>query len=95
MDETEAQVSIDLSGRPYFVFKGEFPREAVGGLATELVPHFFRSLSDSLAAALHVTVQGENTHHMVEACFKSFGRALRQALRVEGSSLPTTKGVLA
>ncbi len=95
MDETEAKVSIDLSGRPYFVFSGEFPRAEVGGLATELVPHFFRSFADALAAALHLEVRGENTHHMVEACFKSTGRALRQAVRVEGNSLPSTKGTLA
>ncbi|MEQ8206308.1 MAG: bifunctional histidinol-phosphatase/imidazoleglycerol-phosphate dehydratase HisB [Woeseia sp.] len=95
MDETEAKVSIDLSGRPYFVFDGNFPRAEVGGLATELVPHFFRSLADALAAALHIEVRGENTHHMVEACFKSTGRALRQAVRIEGDSLPSTKGMLA
>lgn len=95
MDETEAQVSLDLSGRPYFVFDGTFPRSEVGGLATELVPHFFRSLSEALRAALHITVRGDNCHHMVEACFKSTGRTLRQACRVEGDSLPSTKGVLA
>ena len=66
----------------------------VGGLPTELVPHFFRSLADSLGAAVHVCVQGENTHHMVEACFKGTGRALRQAVRIEGSELPSSKGVL-
>ncbi len=95
MDETEAQVSLDLSGRPYFVFEGEFPRPAVGELATELVPHFFRSLADALGAALHVRVRGENAHHMVEACFKATGRALRQAVRIESETLPSTKGVLA
>ncbi|MBT8085875.1 MAG: bifunctional histidinol-phosphatase/imidazoleglycerol-phosphate dehydratase HisB [Woeseia sp.] len=94
MDETEAQVSIDLSGRPFFVFDGEFPRADVGGLPTELVPHFFRSLADALGAAIHITVRGENAHHMVEACFKATGRALRRAIRVEGESLPTTKGML-
>jgi len=95
MDETEAQVSLDLSGRPYFVFEGEFPRPAVGELATELVPHFFRSFADALGAALHVRVRGENAHHMVESCFKATGRALRQAVRVESESLPSTKGMLA
>ncbi len=95
MDETEARVSVDLSGRPYFVFDGEFPRQSVGELATELVPHFFRSLADALGAALHLEVRGENTHHMVEACFKATGRALRQAVRREGDSLPSTKGMLA
>jgi len=95
MDESEARVSIDLSGRSCLVFDGEFPRPQVGGLATELVPHFFKSLADSLGAALHVKVRGDNTHHMVEACFKSVGRALRQALRREGNDLPSTKGTLA
>jgi len=58
------------------------------------VPHFFRSLADSLGAALHISVQGENTHHMIEACFKGVGRALRQAVRVEGTELPSSKGSL-
>jgi imidazoleglycerol-phosphate dehydratase / histidinol-phosphatase len=94
MDETRVQVAIDLSGRPYAVFEGRFPRTEVGGLATELVPHFFRSLGETLGAAIHVSVTGANTHHMVEACFKGVGRALRQAFRREGSELPSTKGVL-
>ncbi len=94
MDEARAQVAIDLSGRAYSVFEGKFGRESVGGLPTELVPHFFRSLADSLGAAVHVSVQGENTHHMVEACFKATGRALRQAVRLEGTELPSSKGVL-
>ncbi len=94
MDEAQAQVGIDLGGRPYFVFDGEFAREHVGGLPTELVPHFFRSVADTLGAAIQIRVAGENTHHMVEACFKGFARALRQALVREGSELPSTKGTL-
>jgi imidazoleglycerol-phosphate dehydratase/histidinol-phosphatase len=94
MDEAEAQVALDISGRPYFVWEGRFNRERVGDLPTELVPHFFRSLAESLGAALHVAVRGENTHHMIEACFKGVGRSLRQAIRLEGNELPTTKGVL-
>jgi imidazoleglycerol-phosphate dehydratase/histidinol-phosphatase len=94
MDEARAQVAIDLSGRAYFVFEGKFPRDQVGGLPSELVPHFFRSLSETLGAAIHVSVTGENTHHMIEGCFKGVGRALRQAFRREGDELPTTKGVL-
>ncbi len=94
MDESRAQVAIDLSGRPFAVFEGKFSRERIGGLPTELVPHFFRSLAESLGAAIHVSVTGENSHHMVEACFKAVGRALRQALRREGEELPSTKGVL-
>ena len=94
MDESESKVSLDLSGRAFFVFNGEFPREQVGGLPTELVKHFFHTLSDSLGAALHIDISGENTHHMVEACFKSVGRSLRQAIRLEGNELPSTKGTL-
>jgi len=94
MDEAQAAVAIDLGGRPFMVFEGEFSREAVGGLPTELVPHIFRSLSDTLAAAIHVSVKGDNDHHKIEACFKATGRALRQAIRIEGTELPSTKGTL-
>lgn len=94
MDESQARVALDLSGRSAFVFAGDFPRDRVGEMSTEMVEHFFRSLADSLAAALHISVDGENTHHMVEACFKAVGRCLRQAIRVEGEELPTTKGTL-
>jgi imidazoleglycerol-phosphate dehydratase/histidinol-phosphatase len=94
MDEAEAQVAVDLSGRAYFQFEGQFGREQIGQLPTELVPHFFRSLADALGCALHLSVRGENTHHQIEACFKGVGRALRPALRREGNELPTTKGVL-
>jgi imidazoleglycerol-phosphate dehydratase / histidinol-phosphatase len=94
MDESEAKVSLDLSGRSWFVFKGDFPREQVGGLPTELVAHFFRSFADSLGASLHIEVLGDNAHHMVEACFKAVGRTLRQAIRRGGDEMPSTKGVL-
>jgi imidazoleglycerol-phosphate dehydratase/histidinol-phosphatase len=94
MDEAQARVALDLAGRAVFRFDGEFPREAVGELPTEMVVHFFRSLSDSLAAALHISVDGENTHHIVEACFKATGRALRQAKTRVGTELPSTKGTL-
>ena len=94
MDEAEAQVALDLSGRPYFVWEGRFNRERVGELPTELVPHFFRSLAESLGAALHISVRGDNTHHMIESCFKGVGRSLRQAIRLEGSEIPSSKGTL-
>jgi len=94
MDETLVQIAIDLSGRGYFVFEGKFNREHVGQLPTELVPHFFRSLAESLGAAINIKVTGENTHHMVEACFKGVGRTFRQAFRIEGTELPSSKGVL-
>jgi len=94
MDESLAQIAIDLSGRGYFVFEGKFNRDAVGQLPTELVPHFFRSLAESLGAAINIKVTGENTHHMVEACFKGLGRTFRQAFRIEGTELPSSKGIL-
>ncbi|HKQ81970.1 MAG TPA: bifunctional histidinol-phosphatase/imidazoleglycerol-phosphate dehydratase HisB [Steroidobacteraceae bacterium] len=94
MDEALVQVAIDLSGRPYFVFEGTFGRDTVGQLPTELVPHFFRSLGEKLGAAINIQVQGENTHHMVEACFKGMGRTLRQAFAITGRELPSTKGTL-
>lgn len=95
MDEAAADARLDLSGRAHFVFEGAFPRERVGGLPTELVPHFFRSCCDALGANLHLSVRGDNAHHMVEACFKVVARCLRQAVRRDGDTLPTTKGVLA
>lgn len=95
MDEAQAQVALDLSGRAYFTFDGKFDREFVGEMPTELVAHFFRSVSDSLLATLQMSVKGDNTHHMVETLFKGFGRALRPALaRGAGSEIPSTKGVL-
>jgi imidazoleglycerol-phosphate dehydratase/histidinol-phosphatase len=94
MDESLAEVAIDLSGRPAFVFEAVFPRDSVGAMSTEMVRHFFASLSQSLRCALHMKVTGENTHHMVEALFKGAGRALRPALARQGSDLPSTKGVL-
>lgn len=94
MDETLASAAVDFSGRPYFVFEGAFPRPEVGGLATELVPHFFRSLCETAGLNLHLQVRGDNTHHMVEACFKAVARALRQAIRRQGRELPSTKGTL-
>ncbi len=96
MDETEAHVLIDLSGRPYSVFEGSFEASHIGAYPTEMTRHIFRSLADSLGAAIHVRVRGENDHHKTEACFKAFGRALRQAVGREGDrdSMPSTKGVL-
>jgi imidazoleglycerol phosphate dehydratase HisB len=94
MDETRASVWIDLSGRPYCRFDGEIPGERVGDFPVEMCAHAFRSLAETLKAAIHVKVDGENAHHMIESCFKSFGRALRMAKTIEGDALPSTKGVL-
>lgn len=94
MDESRAEVAIDLSGRGSFRFEGNWPRDTVGELSTEMVEHFFRSLAEQIGAALHIKIQGENAHHMVEACFKAVGRGLRQAFAVSGTELPSTKGLL-
>src|SRR5690606_35811741 len=87
MDESQAEVALDIGGRPYFVFEGKFERDRVGDLPTELVPHFFRSFAEALGAALHLRVRGDNTHHMVEVSFKAVARALRQALARSGDTL--------
>ena len=94
MDESLAQVAIDLSGRPAFAFEARFPRDRVGELSTEMVRHFFASLSQALGAAIHLQVTGDNTHHMVESLFKGVGRALRPALARSGGAVPSTKGLL-
>lgn len=94
MDEALAEAALDWSGRPHLVFEGQFRRENVGDLPTELVPHFFRSLCESAGLNLHLRVRGDNDHHQIEACFKAVARALRQSLRREGAALPSTKGVL-
>lgn len=94
MDETQARVAIDLSGRPAAVFKGEFPTDHVGDFPVEMCPHFFQSLAQTLGAAIHIDVDGENSHHIIEACFKGVGRALRPAFARVGGDIPSTKGVL-
>jgi histidinol-phosphate aminotransferase/imidazoleglycerol-phosphate dehydratase/histidinol-phosphatase len=95
MDEADAQILIDLSGRPYCRFEGKFASTHIGQYPTEMTAHIFRSIAESLGAAIHVRVDGENDHHKVEACFKAFGRALRQAIQLSGTDIPSTKGLLA
>jgi len=97
MDEAAAEVLIDLSGRPYASFEGEFSGSHIGAYPTEMTRHVFRSLADSLGAAIQLRVSGDNDHHKTEACFKALGRALRQAIRIEerdAAAVPSTKGVL-
>ncbi|MCL1140394.1 bifunctional histidinol-phosphatase/imidazoleglycerol-phosphate dehydratase HisB [Shewanella pneumatophori] len=94
MDEASASCLLDLSGRPFIKYSGEFDREYVGQMATEMVPHFFRSFADGLRCTLHISTQGDNAHHKVESLFKVLGRTLRQAVKIEGDALPSSKGVL-
>ena len=94
MDETQAKVAVDLSGRPAIVFKGVFPTDHAGDFPAEMCPHFFESLAQTLGAAIQIDVKGDNTHHMIEACFKGLGRALMPAFKRDGTEIASTKGVL-
>lgn len=97
MDETLAFAAIDVSGRPFLVFNAAFPREKVGEFDTELVQEFFRALAFNAGITLHLKVEyGQNTHHMIEALFKAFARALDDALTLDPrvTGVPSTKGVL-
>ncbi|XNM70953.1 hypothetical protein ACLK1Y_11315 [Escherichia coli] len=79
------------SGRLHREYKAEFTYQRVGDLSTEIIQHFFRSLSYAMGITLHLKTKGQNDHHRVESLFKVFGRTLRQAIRVDGNTLPSQK----
>ncbi|MEQ9092431.1 MAG: imidazoleglycerol-phosphate dehydratase HisB [Balneola sp.] len=97
MDEAQATVAMDLSGRPYLVFDVPVKREYVGDFPTEMLEHFFYSLAMNLKATLHVSCIGDNDHHKIEACFKGFARTLKAAVEQNGrikNQIPSSKGSL-
>jgi imidazoleglycerol-phosphate dehydratase len=96
MDESLASCAIDISGRPLCVFEAELPPTSIAGFDTELAEEFFRAFANNAKLTLHLRVlHGANAHHMIEACFKAFARALQEAVTVdEAAGVPSTKGVL-
>jgi imidazoleglycerol-phosphate dehydratase len=97
MDEALAECAIDISGRPLCAFDADLPPTSIAGFDTELAEEFFRAVAANAKLTLHLTVRsGTNVHHMVEACFKAFARALSAAVAVESgqSEVPSTKGTL-
>lgn len=98
MDETLSQCAIDISGRPYLVWKVEFLRDKLGEMDTELFKEWFQAFAFALGATLHVENRyGSNNHHIIESCFKALARALREAVEIDSraaDSVPSTKGTL-
>lgn len=98
MDETLTQVALDLSNRPYLVWKVAFSRDKLGSMDTELFKEWFQAFAQTAGVTLHVwNHYGENNHHIVESCFKGLARALRQAVELDPrkpEAVPSTKGVL-
>lgn len=96
MDESLATVVVDVSGRPYFAFDGEFSQESVGGFTSYMARHFLRSLSTNADLTLHASVEGNNAHHEIEALFKGLARSLDDATRIDDrrAETPSTKGEL-
>jgi imidazoleglycerol-phosphate dehydratase len=98
MDETLSRAALDLSNRPYLIWRVELPRPKLGEMDTELFKEWFQAFAMNSGACLHVeNLYGDNTHHIVESCYKALARALRQAVEIDsraGGAAPSTKGVL-
>jgi len=95
MDEALVQASVDISGRAYLVFNVDYQNEKVGQFDTELVEEFFRAFVNHAKITLHINlIYGKNTHHIIEAVFKGFGRVLAQAVITEGNEIMSTKGLI-
>ncbi len=95
MDDCLAQVAIDFGGRPWLVWEADFKREKIGEMPTEMFYHFFKSFTDTARCNLNIQAQGTNEHHKIEAIFKGFAKAIRQAIkRNDSNQLPSTKGTL-
>ena len=95
MDEALVMVSLDISGRAFLHFEGDFKRESIGNFSVEMVQEFFRALAFNAEITLHIKVlYGENDHHKIEGIFKAFGRALKEAIRIETNSIPSSKGCI-
>ena len=98
MDETLARVALDISGRPFFVWKAAFTQERLGEMDTELFEHWFHSMAQAVGITLHIELlYGQNNHHICEAIYKGFARAMRSAVEIDprkGGAIPSTKGQL-
>ena len=98
MDEALARVALDISGRPWLVWKAAFTQERLGEMDTELFEHWFQSIAQAVGITLHIElIYGTNNHHIIEGIFKGFARAMRTAVELDprkGSAIPSTKGVL-
>ena len=94
MDDCLAQVAIDFGGRPWLVWDAQFTREKIGEMPTEMFYHFFKSFSDTSKSNLNIKAEGTNEHHKIESIFKAFAKAVKMAVKTEGTELPSTKGVL-